>query len=95
MTFAQIKETLDIKSLDISRCKDKDEKPTEWLRMWENKRRFAVVLHQDVVAKIKENPLGNKFALKHELKATESGENQGLTYDAYTLIWAESMEDSL
>lgn len=95
MTFAQVKETLNIKSLDLSRCKDKDDKPTEWLRMWNNQQRFAVVLHQDIVAKIKENPTGNKFALKHEVKATETGDNAGLAYDAYTLIWAESMEESL
>lgn len=95
MTIAQVKETLNIKALDISRCMDKEGKPTEWLRYWNNKDRFAVVMHQDIVARIKENPNGTKYALKHEVKATETGDNAGLTYDAYTLIWAESMEESL
>lgn len=109
MTIAQIKTQLGVAGFNFSRCMTKDpndatkEIPTEFLRHWDAKNRFSFVVHQDVLAKAKENPNGTKFALKYEQRATkdtpdETGkisDTAGLAYDSYILIWSDKIEDSL
>jgi hypothetical protein len=95
MTLAQIKETLNIKALDLSQSKDDKDQPTPWFRYWDNKNRVSVVLHQDVLAYIKENTNTTKLALKYEAKSTKTGDQAGLAYDSYILIHAESIAESL
>lgn len=96
MTIAQIKQQLGIIALDLQRGKDPEGKPTEWLRMWENRNRFAVVLHQDVVAAIKADPSVSTLALKHTTEVTKDGELAGTTYENYLVINAtKSIEVSL
>lgn len=95
MLLSQIKAQLDITSLDLVRSNDKDGKPTGWLRYWNDQKRLAVVIHQDVVGKIKANPNINTLALKHEEKATKTGKAVGVTYDSYIIISATSIETVL
>lgn len=90
-TLAQLKLELGIISLDLSQSLDKDKKFNGWLRYWNNKTRIAVVVHQDVVAKIKANPGIDTLALKHEAKTTKTGEAVGTLYDNYVLINATSI----
>lgn len=92
MTLTQIKAQLHIVSLDLSRTLDKEKKPTEWLRYWNNELRIAVVIHQDVVGKIKADPAINTLALKYEQKATKAGDSVGIVYDSYIIISATSIE---
>lgn len=95
MTLDQVKTKLNTQALDLVRCKDENNKPTEWLRHWDNKERLAVVVHQDVLKIIKDTPKTNKLALKYEQKATKDGDLAGVAYDSYILIHADSIEDSL
>lgn len=95
MNLSQIKSQLGIVSLDLVRTKDKDDKPTGWLRYWNDKARVAVVIHDDVVAKIKANSNLDTLALKHEAKATKTGKAVGTIYDSYIIINATSIETVL
>ena len=95
MTLTQIKQTLNIIALDLTRSKDDKDQPTPWLRYWDNKNRVSVVLHDDVLKHIKDHPDTTKLALKYEAKCTKTGDQQGLAYDSYILIHAASMEDSI
>ena len=92
MTIAQIKAQLNIASLDLVRSTDENKKPTDWLRYWNNDSRMAVVVHNDVVAKIKADPKINTLALKHEQKTTKTGSATGTVYDSYIIISATSIE---
>lgn len=95
MNIAQIKETLKIVALDLTRSKTEAGEATEWLRYWDNRNRVAVSVHQDVLTHIKEVPLTNKLALKYEAKVTKTGDMAGMVYDNYILIKADSIEDSI
>lgn len=96
MTLAQIKAQLNIVSLDLVRGIDKEtSKPTAWLRYWNNERRLAVVLHEDVVNTIKANPQMDKLAYKYQQRATKTGDAAGTQYDEYIIINAKSIETSL
>ena len=103
MTITQVKQQLNISAINFSRCKDKDNNPTEFLRHWDAKQRFSLVAHQDVVAKIKADPNVNKLALKWEQRATKDtpaadgtvSETAGLAYDSYILIYSDNIEESL
>lgn len=94
-TLAQLKQTLNIVALDLSQSKDDKDQLTPWFRYWDNKNRVSVVLHEDVLKYIKENPTSNKLALKYEAKCTKTGEQAGMAYDSYYLIHAESIAESL
>ena len=91
-TLAQIKSQLNIVSLDLQRSVDKEQKPTSWLRYWNNNTKMAVVIHQEVVDKIKANPNISTLAVKHEVKATKTGKAIGSAYDSYIIINATSIE---
>jgi hypothetical protein len=95
MTLTQIKAQLGIVSLDLVRGVDKDSKPTAWLRFWDNTRRVAVVLHEDVVATIKANPSMDKLALKTNEKTTKTGTAMGTVYTEHIIINAKSIEYTL
>lgn len=105
MTLTQIKSQLGIVSLDLVRGKDKDNKPTDWLRYWDNTNRVAVVVHQDVVAAIKSNPGLTTLALKSTLEYPKPTEEElakpeedrviGPSYMNHILINAKSIEVSL
>lgn len=97
MNLTQIKSTLNIVALNLSRSMDQNSQPTPWLRYWDNKNRVAVTMHEDVLAIIKATPDTNKLALKYEQKHTKdaNSETSGLAYDSYILIHAESIEDCI
>lgn len=105
MTLTQIKDQLSVKGFNFSRQKDKDQKPTEFLRHWDAKNRFSLVAHQDVIAKIKAEPETNKLAVKWQQRATQEAKDAqgnvinadtvGLVYDSYILIYSENIEESL
>ena len=104
-TLAQIKAQLNVTALNFSRQKDKDQKPTEFLRHWDAKNRFSLVAHQDVIAKIKADPNLNKLAMKWQQRETKAAvdaagtvlneDTVGLAYDSYILIYSDNIEDSL
>jgi hypothetical protein len=98
MTITQIKQQLDIVSLDLVRGIDpKTNQPTQWLRYWDNNRRLAVVVHEDVVKAIKENSNLTTLAIKSSEEvpeATEKNPNPQPYYN-HILINAKSIEFSL
>jgi len=58
-----------ITKLDMVRQFEDKEKtiPTDWLGFWIDEKRIRVVMHQDVMAAIKANPMMDGIALKKEL----------------------------
>lgn len=90
--LATLKTQLEIESLDLQRTVDEKQQPTQWLRYWNDQRRIAVVVHDDVVAAIKANPNLDTLALKYEQKVTKTGKSKGTVYEQYILINAKSIE---
>ena len=65
-TIADIKGTLGYSVLNLNTATDKDNKPTDWMRHWDNDNRIAVSLHKDTLAKIKANPNMGNLVLQSE-----------------------------
>ena len=96
MNLAQIKNTLGIVALDLTRTKDQDDKPTAWLRNWNNLNRSAVVIHEDTLALIKANPKLTTLALKSEKRMAEGTDDEpGMEYTNHIIINAENIEETL
>jgi len=53
MNISELKEQLGISTLNLNTAKDKDDKPTDWMRHWDNDNRVAVSIHKDLVKEIK------------------------------------------
>lgn len=92
MTLAQIKDTLNIKALDLARQMEKDsDVPTPWLRNWNNLTRTSTVIHEDVLKEIKADPARKDLALKSEVKESEGGDE----YTNHIIIIVKNIEDTL
>jgi len=55
MNIAEIKSKLNIAALELNTAKDSNDKPTDWMRHWDNDNRIAVSIHKELVAEIKAN----------------------------------------
>lgn len=89
MNITEIKAKIGVTSIDLVRG-IQDDKPTKWLRSWDNEARIAIVLHEDVLAAIKAG--ATNLIVKTEQKAAkESGE----AYLQYTICTASSIEASI
>lgn len=69
-------------------------KPTEWLQHWDNIDRFRVVVHQDLLAELKNNPTMDGLAYKAErvTPETKDGEEPKATYLRFILIKPKHVE---
>lgn len=101
MTLAQIKQTLGIVALDLQRQLDTDKKPTAWLRNWDNLKRVAVVLHEDVLASIKKDSKLNTLTFKSGTEVSKDTQDKdgniipGSEYTKHILIISDSIEESI
>jgi hypothetical protein len=53
MDILEVKNVLGINKLNLNKSEDKDGKPTDWLRHWDNDGRVAVSIHKDTFDAIK------------------------------------------
>jgi hypothetical protein len=89
-TIAAIKIQLGIETLSLNTALDKDNKPTEWMRHWDNDNRVAVSLHKDTLAKIKANPSMSNLVLQSETRTAAQGE-----YKALRIVAVKEAEEVL
>jgi hypothetical protein len=82
-----------ITKLDMVRQYEDKEKtiPTNWLGFWIDEKRIRVVMHQDVMALIKANPMMDTIALKKEV--VEESETSK-AYLRYVVITPKHIEAS-
>lgn len=106
MTLTQIKTQLKTAGFNFGRCKDETGAATEFLRHWDAKNRYALVIHQELLAHIKASPNETKLALKWKEAATKervdattgavtNTDTAGLVYDSYILIKSDNIEESI
>jgi hypothetical protein len=106
MTLAQVKTQLGVAAFNLGRCKDEQGNPTKFLRHWDAKNRFALVIHEELLAHIKVTPAETKLALKWKQAETKeryeadgvtlaNPDTSGLAYDSYVLIKSDNIEDSI
>lgn len=82
MKLADIKEELNIQQFNLNKA-EKDGKPTEWMRHWDNDRRIAVSMHQDTVKAIQNNPNMDNLGMQTEKRSGEKGEYTAIRVVAY------------
>lgn len=83
MTITEIKTKLGVEQLNLNKQVDmKTKQPTGWLKMWENDKRRAIVIHQDVVAKIQAGD-ANLDLKEPVTKTGEQGDYTLVTIFAY------------
>ncbi len=87
MTLDQIKSQLNISTLELSFSTDKDNKPTSWLRHWDNDRRIAISIHLET-ARHAEIHTTSSLALQTETKTGSKG-----SYTAYRIVKHNSIPD--
>ena len=90
MTLDQIKEKLDITSLELNTAKDADQNDTEWMRHWDNTNRVSVSIHKELVAEIKANKNIASLGLQTEEREAEQGK-----YTAHRIVKYTPSEVSL
>jgi len=89
-TIAEIKGTLGYSVLNLNTATDSDNKPTDWMRHWDNDNRIAVSLHKDTLAKIKANPNMPNLVLQSENREGAQG-----TYKAMRIVAVAEAEATL
>lgn len=89
MNISQIKEQLNMPVLNLNTAKDKDDKPTDWMRHWDNDNRVAVSIHKDTVAQIK---AGNATTLGIQ---TETRTGSKGDYTAHRIVQYTPAEETL
>jgi hypothetical protein len=81
MTLQEIKEKLDITSLQLNTAKDANDVDTLWMRHWENETRTAVSIHKELVAELQSNSNLDNLGLQKEMRDGEQG-----AYTAYRIV---------
>jgi len=80
MDITQIKDQLGISTLNLNTAKDKADKPTSWMRHWDNDRRVAVSIHKDTVSAIKAGS-ATTLGIQTETRTGSKGE-----YTAHRIV---------
>ena len=93
-TLTEIKHQFSISALQLNYQKDDKgervidegtQKPTQWLRHWDNTNRVALVIHEDTVKKIQANPnMVNLSAKDNGTRVSKTGEKA--EYHMFTII---------
>lgn len=83
-TIAQIKEQLNIPTLQLNTANDAEGNKTEWMRHWDNDNRTAVSIHKDLVSELKTNPAIDSLALQEDKRTGAKGEYTALRIVKYT-----------
>lgn len=81
MLLSEIKTKLGIAKFELNTALDAEQKPTDWLRHWDNENRVAVSLHKDLFDELKADATIGSLGLQHEIRAGEKGD-----YNSYRII---------
>lgn len=81
MTLAEIKNKVGVTNLELNTATDADDKPTDWMRHWNNDERVAISIHKELVEKIKVNPAVSNLAIQTEIKVAAKG-----NYTSYRIV---------
>lgn len=90
MTIQDIKTQLGITSLQLNTANDINDKPTQWMRHWDNENRVAVSIHKELVAEIKADKTLSSLGLQKEDRTGEKG-----SYVAYRIVKYAPAEEVL
>lgn len=90
MNLAQIKQQLNIPALELNTAKDKDDKPTDWLRHWDNERRIAISIHKELVQEVQKDSNIASLGLQKEEREGSKGK-----YTAYRIVKYKPAEVTL
>lgn len=90
MNLQQVKEQLNMSSLELNTANDIEGNPTEWVRHWDNNRRIAVSIHKDLVKEIKEDSNLQGLGLQEEMRNGEQGD-----YMSYRIVKYKPAEITL
>ena len=90
MTLEQIKEKLKISVLELNTATDSDDKPTDWMRHWDNENRVAVSIHKELVGELKADKNINSLGLQSEKRTGDKGD-----YMAYRIVRFTPAEETL
>lgn len=89
MDITEVKAKLGYSSLQLNTAMDKDNKPTDWMRHWDNDARVAVSIHKDTVAAVKSDATLN-LGLQTEQRTGDKG-----AYTAYRIVKYSEAETTL
>ncbi len=89
MNLKEIAEMLGITELKLEVATNKEGEPTNWYRHWENAERFAVSIHKDLVAELKQNR-NLVLDVDKEYRVGKQGE-----YTAYRIVKRREYEEVL
>ncbi len=90
MLLQDIKTKLGIPTFNLNTALDKEMKPTDWLRHWDNDNRVAVSIHKDTFNELKANPNIPDLGLQTEQLEGEKG-----PYMAYRIVKYKPAEFTL
>lgn len=90
MNIQEIKTQLGIPTFQLNTAKDIHDKPTEWMRHWDNENRVAVSIHKELLAEIKADKTINSLGLQKEVRTGEQGD-----YTAYRIVKYAPAEEVL
>lgn len=90
MNIVQIKQKLNLPTLDLNTANDKAGKPTDWMRAWDNENRVAVSIHKELVAEIKADANLSSLGLQTETRQGSQGE-----YTAHRIVKYKPAEVTL
>lgn len=89
MNIKEIKECLGYQDLNLNTATDKDGKPSDWMRHWDNDQRIAVSLHKDTVTAIQSDEPPTTLGLQEEVRTAEES---GKEYTAKRIVMYEAPE---
>lgn len=82
MTLTQIKEKLGYSVLELNKSKDVEGNTTPWFRHWDNDKRVAVSIHEELLTELKKNPnQASNLGLQSEMRMGNKGE-----YTSYRIV---------
>lgn len=76
MNLSELKGKVGVSKFELNTALDVDNKPTDWLRHWDNDNRVSVSLHKDLFAELKADTTGkiDTLALQTEVREGAKGE---------------------
>lgn len=89
MNIQDLKNSIGLPSLELERCLDEQDQPTQWLRHWDNENRIAVVMHEEVAQGIKQDPMRTDLVMK---KADVASKTSGELYTSIIVAIKKNVE---
>ena len=90
MTLEQIKSKLQLSTLELNTANDKDNKPTDWMRHWDNENRIAVSIHKELVEALKKDKTITSLGLQSEIREGSKGK-----YKSFRIVKFAPAEETL